>query len=326
MSKIDILVFCNFLLRKKIYLIKRTLIFFLGGLVISFIIPVSYKSSMQFTFSQPKNEKSNVSTLASLAGININSSESNILSPGTYNIIISDHIFKRSLLKTILKDSLTLKDYLSQSSFNFLMKNKKSNENKVEILNYNLKSNLIVTEEEKNIFEKMDDMITFSFNSKSSIITISVESKNPYYSSIITSEIFKLLQDYVIEYNIKSSKELLNFNLKNLESKKLEFEKVQDELAEFNDNNQIISSSKFNINKFKLENKFNLINGVYSELAKQVELAKIQVSKDTPVFTILKNAEVPVHKHKPKRALIIILFTFFGLFLNSFILLYKKYY
>ena len=169
-------------------------------------------------------------------------------------------------------------------------------------------------------------MISFSFNSKTSIITISVESNNPYYSSIITTEVFKLLQNYVIEYNIKSSKELLDFNLKNLESKKIEFEEVQEELAEFNDNNQIISSSKFNTNKFKLENKFNLINGVYTELAKQVELSKIQVTKNTPVFTILKNAEVPVYKHKPKRALIIILFTFFGLLLTCFNIIFRKYY
>jgi len=154
---------------------------------------------------------------------------------------------------------------------------------------------------------------------------LSVESKNPIYSSIIINEIFEILQDYVIKAKIKSSKELLDFNLKNLESKRQEFERIQDELAIFNDKNQIISSSKFNVKKFKLENKFNLINGVYQELAKQVELSKIQVTKDTPVFTILKNADVPTKKHKPKRSLITILFTLVGIIYSFGFLFFKKY-
>ena len=109
------------------------------------------------------------------------------------------------------------------------------------------------------------------------------------------------------------------------QSLKQEFERIQDELAIFNDKNQIISSSKFNVKKFKLENKFNLINGVYQELAKQVELSKIQVTKDTPVFTILKNADVPTKKHKPKRSLITILFTLVGIIYSFGFLFFKKY-
>ena len=66
---------------------------------------------------------------------------------------------------------------------------------------------------------------------------------------------------------------------------------------------------------------------MYIESAKQVELSKIKVTQDTPVFTILKDADIPNSKNKPKRLLIIISWTLLGLttslvfiFINNFIL------
>ena len=45
--------------------------------------------------------------------------------------------------------------------------------------------------------------------------------------------------------------------------------------------------------------EFGIINAVVSELSKQVEQAKLQVTKDTPVFTI-REAVIP-NKKSPKK-------------------------
>ena len=72
----------------------------------------------------------------------------------------------------------------------------------------------------------------------------------------------------IIELKIKSSKEFLSFVQKILILKK-RFLKIQDKLAKFKDNNQMISSSVFNNELFILQNKFNLIQNVYTELVRQ---------------------------------------------------------
>ena len=51
---------------------------------------------------------------------------------------------------------------------------------------------------------------------------------------------------------------------------------------------------------------------IFIEVAKQVEQAKLQVSKDTPIFSILKPVVVPNEKSGPKRILIIALWVFLG--------------
>ena len=51
---------------------------------------------------------------------------------------------------------------------------------------------------------------------------------------------------------------------------------------------------------------------MYSELAKQLEQARIKVKEDTPVFSIVEEVTVPVERSKPHRSLILILWTLLG--------------
>ncbi len=61
-----------------------------------------------------------------------------------------------------------------------------------------------------------------------------------------------------------------------------------------------------------LQDEYNLVYGVYLELAKQLEAQYIQVTEDTPVFTVLKPVTIPLEKSKPKRFLILFVWTILG--------------
>jgi uncharacterized protein involved in exopolysaccharide biosynthesis len=62
-----------------------------------------------------------------------------------------------------------------------------------------------------------------------------------------------------------------------------------------------------------LQAEFDLVNTVYSELAKQKEQAAIQLSKDTPTFSVLDPVKVPKEKTGPKKSLFILGAFFVGL-------------
>ena len=52
-----------------------------------------------------------------------------------------------------------------------------------------------------------------------------------------------------------------------------------------------------------LTNEYNLTYSVYSELAKQMEQAKIAVNETTPILTIVEPVVVPIERSKPKRGI-----------------------
>ena len=74
----------------------------------------------------------------------------------------------------------------------------------------------------------------------------------------------------------------------------------------------------------KLEANFQIINAVMVELSKQVEQRKLQVSEDTPVFSVIKEANMPVKRSSPKRTQMVLIFGFIGLVFSLLYVILKK--
>ena len=83
--------------------------------------------------------------------------------------------------------------------------------------------------------------------------------------------------------------------------------------AVFVDKNINISSSLYQNKLSRIESELSIAQTVVQQLASQVEQAKLQVNKDTPVFTTIKPVTIPFERSAPKRSLIVLIFGFLGL-------------
>ena len=174
------------------------------------------------------------------------------------------------------------------------------------------------------MFKALDGLLSISVNTKEGFINLTSETGNAYASAVLTKAAEQILQNRVVEYKIKSAKEVLNFNLTQLQLKKIEFDSLQNKLALFKDSNLNIIDSRFQNSLQKLESEFAIVNAVYQELSKQVEQSKLQVSKDTPIFSVIQPASVPNFRSSPKRTQMVLVYTFIGLVIGCLIVLIKK--
>ena len=165
--------------------------------------------------------------------------------------------------------------------------------------------------------------MSLSINEKEGFITISFTDTNKNIAAQITQISQNLLQEKIIEFKNKSSREMLDFALKQYSDKKESHEKLQDEKAVFVDKNINISSSLFQNKLSRLESEVNISESIVQQLASQVEQAKLQVNKDTPVFTTIKPVTIPFEKSAPRRSLIVIIFAFLGIVLSIGFVLVK---
>ena len=55
-----------------------------------------------------------------------------------------------------------------------------------------------------------------------------------------------------------------------------------------------------------------MTSSVFQELAGQVEQAKIQVNKDTPIFMIIEPVSIPLKRSKPQRKTMVVIWTLLG--------------
>ena len=291
--------------RKQIIIIS--FVFVLVGVAAALLSPVVYSSSTTFINSQTESSSSSgLSGVASLVGINLGGMSSGSEIPPTMYPQLGESIeFKRDLLNSYIdeKEQIKLEDFLA--NYNDIEKSVTENNNK-----------LFISEYEDELFNVIDDVISISVNQKDGFVTISAKMPNSEYAANTCINAREILQETVINNKIKSAKQKLEYSENQLASKRIEFEEIQNKLAYFNDSNlNLVTSSVIN-EREKLEAEFQIINAVMIELSKQVEQRKLQVSEDTPVFSIVKEASMPVKRSSPKRAQIVLIFGVLGLFIT----------
>lgn len=290
---------------KKIILIT-SLCFFIIGIGVALLSPIKYTSSTTFITQNQDNKASTFSGVASLVGINLgNSNFGGEVSTILYPQILESLKFKRLLLAEIIdnKKNLSLKKFITDYY-------------EIEVDNEIIESNLIISDEEEICFEIINDILEINVNVQEGFTVISATMPNPIYSAIVSEKAKDILQKIVIENKIESAKQNLIFSEKQLAEKRLLFDEIQAKLAMFSDSN-INSINSFVINeKSKLQAEFEIINAVVTELSKQVEQAKLQVNKDTPVFLTIKEAISPNKRSSPQRKQIVIIYSFIGFFLS----------
>ena len=83
-------------------------------------------------------------------------------------------------------------------------------------------------------------------------------------------------------------------------------------MANFRDQNHNLESAKAKTEEEKLQSEYQLAFSVYSEVAKQLENAKIKIKEDTPIFSIIEPVSIPNEKSKPKKVVIMVIWFFIG--------------
>jgi uncharacterized protein involved in exopolysaccharide biosynthesis len=121
----------------------------------------------------------------------------------------------------------------------------------------------------------------------------------------------------VIEFKVKHAKEVLHYNKEQYKIKKAALYSAQDRLNGFKDNAIFFNPTALQTQTSRLESEYTTANMVFLEVAKQLEQSKLQVSKDTPIFSVLKPVVVPNEKSGPKRLMIIAIWSFIGFMIAS---------
>ena len=311
------------------------------GVIVALATPNTYTSGATFIPQTGGDVKapSGLSGLASLAGINLSSiGGGSEIPPTLYPQIVSSVPYRMELMNSpVSKDSdQTLRDYLkenyleSSSGLGLVKKYTiglpgtllKALRGSSETISYD-GAIFQISEEDKDLFELLSEKLTLDLNEKEGFVTLAFSDEDKFVAAQVAERAKELLQERIIAFKNQSARELLDFTTKQYQENKTSYETLQDSIAIFKDQNLNISSSLYQNRLDRLERELNIASSVVEQLASQVEQAKLQVNKDTPVFTIIEPVTVPFERSAPKRSLIVVIWTFLGVVLSTGFVLVK---
>ena len=181
-----------------------------------------------------------------------------------------------------------------------------------------------LTKKQAKIVEELDKRIVCDVDKKTMVITINVQDQNPVICATMADTVRKRLQKFITDYRTSKARVDLAYNQKLYQEAKARYEKAAKKYAEFMDANNDIILQSVRQRQTDLENDMQLQFNAYQQIAAQLMAAEAKVQQDTPAFTILQSATVPVKKTGPKRAKLCLIFLFIAFLGTSIWILYKE--
>lgn len=316
----------TFLLLLIVPLILATVIGYFAALV----SPVEYDATSVMITDQIANSgNGSLSNLASLAGVQLpTGSTDGGLGADIYPLLLSNKPFLLEFSQTTIffeeiNDSITLKQFFEiNHGKNFISnvttffsgdvpsytelkeaiaKDKKrirTNANQDPIGQKNTDLFLgnrtyisELTSEDKKIISILQSKIKFTQTGK--FINVSVKMPDAKLSAEATKTLISLMIKYITSF--KLSKQLEDFNFLEQRTREAEerYKIAQYNLANFKDSNYNVVFESYKTRGMQLENEFALSFSLYNQFVTQLEQAKIQLKKETPLFTMVEPVYIP---------------------------------
>ena len=346
---IDIMALVRSLWNGRKTVILTTCIFMVLGLVAALTMKREYAVSTVMVPQMNSKSNSSLSSLASLAGFDLGTASSGAdLSPLIYPQIVNSVPFRKELMYTplhyskvdtpvsmytyytdIVKPTVmgTIKKY-TLGLPGVIMKAIKGEKPDVVLPAGQSDSTqvkpVVITRKEEKILKMVAENVSLAVDKKEGYITLNVRGSEPIQTAELAMKAQQLLQNEVTRFRIEKSENELEYIQARYDEIKKEAEQYQEQLARINDRSQNLAGQRFNLERDRVQAKYTVANSIYSEMAKQLEQAKMQVKKDTPVFTIIQPVTVPTQAAN-SRAKTLIVWTFLGGILGCGLVLGKEY-
>lgn len=329
-------IFKDLLRHKRLYFIVLPVAFVLAA-IYALSLPNFYTCSVKLS-PEMGGSKSSAGSLASLAssfGVNLGSSGAGTeaLFPTLYPDLMNSVDFKTSLFPVKVKREEDNKvfsyyDYLmneqkapwwstAMKSFFSLFGSKKEQGN-APVDPFRL------TREQTNIVRAINKNVVCDVDKKTMVITINVTDQDPVICATMADTVKNRLQNFITDYRTSKARVDLEYNKKIAAETKARYEKARRRYAEFADANQDIILESVRQKQTDLENDMQLQFNAYQQVAAQLMAAEAKVQQETPAFTTLQSATVPVLKAGPKRAQMCLIFVFLAFLGTTAYILYKE--
>ena len=336
-QEIDLVALVKKMWLNKGLIIKLTAVFMVLGLLVALFSSKVYTTSCDIVPQTSKGAKGGgMSSLAALAGINLNDGQSGAeLSPLVYQNIMNSTSFRKELMQAKIDFEeagrpVSFYEYYTSEEFN-----------KPTVLSYIMKYTIglpgvimgairgeqpepdysslggasaieTISKDDFKVLKILESCISMTLDNKNGYLTITANMPEALAAAQLAQASVELLQKYITKFKIEKVQSNLDFVQERYNEAKGNFEDVQSRRAKFRDANHNSVKYAARVEQEKLDAEYTLAMNLYSELATQLEQAKINVKETTPILTVIRPVTVPYKKSKPQRAMILLAFTFLG--------------
>lgn len=336
-------IFKDLLKHKTLYYKVLPLAFILAAFY-ALSLPNYYSCTVKLSpeLSGGSSSKSGLASLASSFGVNLGAAMGNnteALFPTLYPDLMNSVDFKTSLFQipvTIEGDKDSNEPDRTMSYYDYLENEQKSPwwsegikaffdlfKSKDEVPNTKVDP-FKLTKEQTEIVKAIDKNVVCDVDKKTMVITINVTDQDPLICATMADSVKTRLQKFITDYRTSKARVDLEYNKKLYGEAKAKYQQARDKYAAYADSHRAASSQSAQTKESDLQNEMQMQQQIYQQVVAQLQQAEMKVQEETPAFTTLQSATVPVKKTGPKRAQMCLIFLFLAFLGTTAWILHKE--
>lgn len=299
------------------------------GLVAGFSIPKTYRASATLAPETQQRVGSGVSSIASMMGVSLDNSM-DAIDYEMYPDVVASTPFLFDLLDLPVKTvdgqiDTTLQGYILNHQKSpwwshvigapfkalgwaiSLVKPEEEESDSTSVAELDLFN---LPKDERAAIGYLSKKISVAVDKKTGKTQMSLEMQDPLVVATVLDATVNNLKAYMSDYRTsKSRQDVANLSVI-CEQRKQDYHKAQQAYADYMDSNKSVIRQSALAEKQMLQQEMNLAYQVYSQVATQLEGARIKTQQDKPVFAVLKPVSVPLKKAAPSKAKLLVAFAF----------------
>ena len=328
-EEIDLLKLAKSVWRKRAFILKIAAAGAVVGLVVAFSIPREYTTTVKMAPEGVKTSAAGgMADLAAMAGINLGgqNQSGDGINLMLYPDIVSSTPFIVEMSQIPVRGKempspVSLYDYVDQELsapwwshvigapmrlIGWIFSSE--DDDTAEALNP-----YALSRRQSLVLNALQHRIAISVDKKTGVITATATMQDPLVAAQTADSMVGKLEAYMSEYRTEKAKRDLAFTQNLFDEARQQYYEAQQHYARAVDANRNIARQSAQVELDRLQNEQQLAFGVYSQLAQQLENAKIKVQEQMPCVTIIEPASVPDNRSNMGKPTILFIFVFLGL-------------
>ncbi len=329
-EEIDIMELISKLWKKRAMIIKWCVVGAVIGLIAGFSIPKTYNAAITLAPETEQKMGSSMSSIASMMGVTIDNSVDAIsvemfpdvvkTTPFIFGLLDlpvtferKDSVINTNLLEYMLEyQKRAWWSYITGAPFKLLgwvTSIGKPREVEQEIIYEDLDLQNL-PKKVRRILGYFREHILLVVDKKTGKTEITVEMQDPLVSAVLVEAVMEHLTDYMTRYRTsKVRQDIENLTLI-YEQRKQEYYAAQQAYAAFSDANKNVVLRSAEAESERLQQEMNLAYQIYSQIATQLETARVKEQEAKPVFAILEPVIIPQAASAPSKSKLLVVFAF----------------
>ena len=329
-QEIDLMELISKLWKKKWMILKWCGVGVVVGLIIGFSIPETYKASVTLAPETEQRMGSGVSSIASMMGVSLDNSVDAISvdmfpdvvasTPFIFELFDLPVTFERkdSVINTTLLDYML--EYQKSPWWDYVIKapskvitwvksigKEKKTVADISISDLELQN---LPRRVRGAIGNIKSSVSVVVEKKTGKTEISAIMQDPLVVATVVEAVMENLKAYMSDYRTSKTRQDIENLTVIYEQRKQDYYDAQQAYAQYADANKNVVLQRAQAERERLQQEMNLAYTVYSQVATQLEAARIKEQEAKPVFAILEPVIIPNRKTAPSKAKILVIFTF----------------